>query len=100
MVLVRIWGNWCGPNWTGGCAKPAKDYRWDLDPNPQTTDDLDMACKIHDRAYGDPTDKTTKKQADLDLQRKARKIFLKNPLSEKGLTAKVIEEAMRLKRWV
>ena len=45
--IVKIHGNWCGPDWTAGQKKPAKD----LTPRDQGVgciDKLDCACKIHD----------------------------------------------------
>jgi len=41
--MVRIHGNWCGPNWTAGKALPANDPRVDWSVMP--TDALDAACK-------------------------------------------------------
>ncbi len=47
--LFSLYGNWCGPNWTGGMVGPydvalSKKY---IDP----IDTLDNCCKIHDIAY-------------------------------------------------
>lgn len=45
--MVKIWGNYCGPNWTAGKARPAKDI--DKLPYVAPTDKLDAACMQHDR---------------------------------------------------
>jgi len=50
--LTKIYGNWCGPDWTGGFKQPwdelADEQQGDaLDP----MDDLDSCCKIHDKNY-------------------------------------------------
>jgi len=45
--IVRIHGNWCGPDWTAGQVKPAKDIT-SADYNVGCTDKLDCACKVHD----------------------------------------------------
>ena len=45
--IVRIHGNWCGPNWTAGQKKPAKDLTL-RDRDVRCTDKLDCACKVHD----------------------------------------------------
>ena len=45
--MVRIHGNWCGPDWTAGQYKPASA----LIPSDylvSCTDALDCACKVHD----------------------------------------------------
>jgi hypothetical protein len=44
--LVKIHGNWCGPNWTGGQRVAAEDYTgpWD---GPAISP-LDEACRSHD----------------------------------------------------
>lgn len=45
--IVRIHGNWCGPNWTAGKVKPAANII-PADYSYSCTDKLDCACKIHD----------------------------------------------------
>ena len=45
--MVKVWGNYCGPNWTAGQARPAKDI--DKLPFVKPTDRLDQACLEHDR---------------------------------------------------
>lgn len=45
--MVRIHGNYCGPNWTAGQPRPAKDI--DKLPFVPPTDKLDAACMQHDR---------------------------------------------------
>ena len=45
--MVKIHGNWCGPDWTAGQVKPAKDIT-PADYNVRCTDKLDCACKVHD----------------------------------------------------
>lgn len=46
--MVKIHGNWCGPNWTGGQRVAAEDYTgpWD---GPAISP-LDKACRSHDFA--------------------------------------------------
>ena len=46
--MVKVWGNYCGPNWTAGQARPAKDI--DKLPFVEPTDALDRACMQHDRS--------------------------------------------------
>jgi hypothetical protein len=46
--MVRIHGNYCGPNWTAGQAKPASMI--DRLPYVAPTDALDKACMEHDRS--------------------------------------------------
>jgi len=45
--IVRIHGNWCGPDWTAGQVKPAKMII-PSDDEVRCTDKLDCACKVHD----------------------------------------------------
>ena len=46
--MVRIHGNWCGPNWTGGRKVAAEDYTgpWD----GPVTSGLDKCCRSHDKS--------------------------------------------------
>tara|TARA_Y100001938_G_scaffold132071_1_gene189955 strand:+ start:865 stop:1170 length:306 start_codon:yes stop_codon:yes gene_type:complete len=50
--MVRIWGNWCGPDWTGGQRVSAQDYTGSW--NAKCIDDLDCACRAHDRDCSHP----------------------------------------------
>jgi hypothetical protein len=45
--MVKVWGNYCGPNWTAGKNAPASSI--DSLPYVAPTDDLDAACMAHDR---------------------------------------------------
>jgi len=46
--MVKIHGNWCGPNWTGGQKVAAEDYKgpWD----GPVTSGLDACCAAHDKS--------------------------------------------------
>jgi len=44
--LVRIHGNYCGPNWTGGKPLAANDPK--VDWTVKAIDGLDRACRNHD----------------------------------------------------
>jgi RHS repeat-associated protein len=65
MGLTKIYGNWCGPDWTGGRVEeysphPSGYYR---DP----IDNLDGACQVHDKCYytcraSNPCDPTKRSQ--------------------------------------
>jgi len=73
--MVKIHGNWCGPNWTGGRKLSAEDYAkrgysWDA----SCTDALDCACRAHDRACSNP--KGCSKKADTALIEATKKIQL------------------------
>lgn len=73
--MVKIWGNWCGPNWTGGQRVSAEDYKgsWSY----PAIDDLDAACAKHDKdaSHADGPSKA----ADDRLLKVARKISV-NPI--------------------
>jgi hypothetical protein len=95
--MVRIWGRWCGPTWTAGQAIPAKDYDWATDPSPRAQDDLDMACRIHDRVLGTTDDKRARAISDELLGDTAAAIARREPLSSKGIAARGISVAMKAK---
>ena len=48
--MVRLYGRWCGPNWTDGRAISARDYLLQGgDFKSPCKDRLDCACREHDR---------------------------------------------------
>ena len=50
--LLKIHGNWCGPNWTEGYSQPWDDL---TDKQKSTTKDpvdaVDSCCQIHDQCH-------------------------------------------------
>jgi len=72
-TLVRIHGNYCGPNWTGGKPYAANDSRVDWSVKP--IDSLDRACMEHDRSCIDGCNAAD----DRRLARKATMIAIFNP---------------------
>lgn len=95
--MVRIWGRWCGPNWTAGQRIPAKDYDWKKDPSPRAQDNLDSACRLHDSVYGQTNSSSARSSADRELEAAANKIANAEPLSGKGIAARSIALAMAAK---
>lgn len=51
-MSLRGHGNWCGPGWTAGQYKNAKDME-PSDFDVPAIDDLDQLCKEHDIALHD-----------------------------------------------
>lgn len=49
--MVRIHGQWCGPNWTQGKAQPANAAGVDF--TAPCDDALDCACRAHDKDCSD-----------------------------------------------
>jgi len=74
LTLVKIHGNWCGPNWTGGQTLSANDPR--VDWSVKSLSKLDQACKVHDRACADGGCSAAD---DRRLARKATMIGIFNP---------------------
>jgi len=51
--LYKVYGNWCGPDWTGGLAKPWNDLtESERETVKPPIDQLDGACRDHDQCYG------------------------------------------------
>ena len=73
--MVRIHGNYCGPNWTAGRAIAASDPR--VDWSVPCKDKLDCACKAHDRDCAHP--KGCSREADSKLIKTAYWIGLLSP---------------------
>ena len=76
--MVKIYGNWCGPNWTDGKNISARDYLLRggdfLGP---CIDQLDCACREHDKGCSGKDGFTI--SADTKLIAQCDKI-LANPL--------------------
>ena len=76
--MVRLHGRWCGPNWTDGKNISARDYLLaGGDFKGRCVDDLDCACREHDKACSGPKGCTAK--ADRKLAAKAQWIALTQP---------------------
>lgn len=77
--MVRIWGNWCGPNWTDGKPISAQEYvRNGGDFTGPAVDRLDRACRDHDRDCSSPLG--CSRAADARLIQTARRI-VQNPIN-------------------
>lgn len=70
--MVKIHGNWCGPNWTGGQRVSAQDYQGSWQAPCQ--DPLDCACRSHDLDGSHP--KGNSRKGDTALIQSARKRVL------------------------
>ncbi|MHB0975264.1 MAG: RHS repeat-associated core domain-containing protein [Thiobacillus sp.] len=70
--LVKLYGSWCGPDWTGGFSKPY-DQLDDVERSIvlPPVDDLDRCCQVHDITYA-----SCRKQFPCDPE--ARKQCFKN----------------------
>lgn len=80
MSMVRIYGRWCGPNWTDGRRISALDYkRAGGTFAGRCIDPLDCACRSHDRACARPSGCSAR--ADRRLARTAaiRSVVSRNP---------------------
>ncbi|MBW8364699.1 MAG: RHS domain-containing protein [Rhizobium sp.] len=70
--LVKLYGSWCGPDWTGGFSKQY-DQLDDIERSIMLppVDDLDRCCQVHDITYA-----SCRKQFPCDPE--ARKQCFKN----------------------
>ena len=75
---MAIHGRWCGPNWTDGRNISARDYKLQGgDFKGRCLDDLDCACRTHDRECSGP--KGCTRAADRKLAAKAQWIAITQP---------------------
>ena len=64
--MVRIYGNWCGPNWTAGRNIDALTYKEQGGQfDEPCIDKLDCACRKHDRSCAHPLGCSRKGDAEL-----------------------------------
>jgi hypothetical protein len=75
VFMVRLHGNWCGPNWTDGKAQPANAAGVNF--KGKCIDQLDCACRAHDKDCAN--DLGCSKAADSKLILEALKIVA-NPI--------------------
>lgn len=78
--MVRIYGRWCGPNWTDGQRIDALSYKEQGgDFTGRCIDPLDCACRSHDRSCARPSGCSA--SADRKLARAAavRAVISRNP---------------------
>ncbi len=78
--MVRIYGRWCGPNWTDGRRVSALEYKQrGGDFQGRCVDPLDCACRRHDRDCARSTGCSA--SADRRLARAAavRAVISRNP---------------------
>jgi hypothetical protein len=94
--MVRIHGNWCGPDWTAGQVKPAKDMI-PSDYLVRCVDRLDCACKVHDIDVFERGGRT--RGSDVRLSNLALRLYLdpRNPRSLR-MTARFVAISILLGR--
>ena len=68
--MVKIYGNWCGPNWTGARRLSAQEYdEQGLDWKGPVVSPLDAGCRLH---YYEGRSGTMPKASDTRLINTAR----------------------------
>lgn len=61
---MKVYGNWCGPGWSAGQFKDAKDLT-ESDKNYPAKDEIDQCCKEHDIELSEAkTDEDVKRAND------------------------------------
>jgi hypothetical protein len=99
--MVKIYGRWCGPNWTNNENISARDYLLRGGSfKTKCKDILDCACRAHDEDCSNP--KGCSKTGDTRLLRVAARIVA-NPLQKivnprRYLAARLIRDSMSLSR--
>ena len=78
--MVRIYGRYCGPNWTAGKTRSAKDTPVSEFTRVKPIDELDDACLLHD--WECRRNEGCTKASDIRLATRANRVA-KNPKSTK-----------------
>ena len=100
--MVKIYGRWCGPNWTDNQNISARDHLLRGGSfKTKCIDSLDCACREHDRDCAQST-LGCSYAGDTRLLRAANRI-LRNPLQKivnprRFLAARLIRDAMSVAR--
>ena len=85
--MVRIYGKYCGPNWTAGKVRAAADTPAEEFTKVKPIDELDDACLLHDwecRRDG------CSSSADLRLAQRARAVAANPKSSKKAKKAAIV----------
>jgi len=100
--MVKIYGRWCGPNWTNNQNISARDYLLQGGSfKTRCIDSLDCACRAHDQDCA-RSELGCSRAGDTNLLRAAQRILL-NPLQKivnprRYLAARLIRDAMVVSR--
>ena len=100
--MVKIYGRWCGPNWTNNQNISARDYFLQGGSfKTKCIDSLDCACRAHDQDCA-RSELGCSRAGDTNLLRAAQRILL-NPLQKivnprRYLAARLIRDAMVVSR--
>ena len=100
--MVKIYGRWCGPNWTNNQNISARDYLLQGGSfKTKCLDSLDCACRAHDQDCA-RSELGCSRAGDTNLLRTAQRILL-NPLQKivnprRYLAARLIRDAMVVSR--
>ena len=86
---MKVYGKYCGPNWTHGLNVPASDY--DKYPEVRPIDRLDRACQAHDK---DCSQGGCSAKGDLALRDVALAVAVSSPDIQLRATATLIALAM------
>ena len=100
--MVKIYGRWCGPNWTNNENISARDYLLRGGSfKTKCIDSLDCACRAHDEDCAS-SELGCSYAGDTKLLRVANRI-VRNPLQKivnprRYIAAKIIRDSMSLVR--
>jgi len=73
--IVKIYGNWCGPDWTAGRSISAQQYRAEGGQfDEPCIDKLDCGCRKHDRDCSDR--RGCSRKGDTELIKTALKVAI------------------------
>lgn len=100
--MVKIYGRWCGPNWTNNENISARDYLLRGGSfKTECNDSLDCACRAHDKDCAS-SELGCSYAGDTRLLRAANRI-LRNPLQKvvnprRYLASRLIRDSMLVSR--
>ena len=100
--MVKIYGRWCGPNWTDGRNISARDHLLSGGSfKTRCKDSLDCACRAHDLDCAS-SELGCSKAGDTKLLRVAARIVA-NPLQKvinpkRYVAARIIRDGMAISR--
>ena len=100
-LVQRVHGNWCGPGWIGGQYLGGYEYV-DMggDFSEPCIDELDCACRIHDRVCATSRPHGCSSQGDATFLKSMKEFIERNSNSDLPEVKDLVKKAKYMQFWI